>query len=77
MPKRFEEVTRDAIQLPRQRRLALAGVLLELEDAAGDSETDAAWEQEILARIHAINKGTAVGISYEEVMREAQKRLAP
>jgi len=75
MPKPFEEVTWDAIQLPRQQRLALAGVLLELEDASGDSEADAAWEQEILARIHAIDNGTAAGISYEEVMREAQKRL--
>jgi Putative addiction module component len=77
MPKPFEEVTRDAIQLPRQQRLALAGVLLELEDASGDSDADAAWEEEILARIHAIDNGMAVGISYEEVMREAQKRLAP
>jgi hypothetical protein len=77
MSKALEELTRQAIQLPRQQRLALAGFLLELEDDFGDPNADAAWEAELRARIAAVDSGTAVGIPYEEVMREAQKRLAP
>ena len=73
----FEQVTKQAIQLPREQRLALAGFLLELEDTCDDPEVDAAWEQEIRARIQAIDSGTTIGIPYEDVMREAQKRLAP
>jgi len=77
MAKELEEITRDALRLPRQQRLTLAGLLLELEDASGDSDVDAAWDREIRERIEAVDQGTAIGIPYEEVMREAQKRLAP
>jgi hypothetical protein len=77
MPKALEEVTKEAIQLPRQQRLVLAGLLLELDDACADPEGDAAWEQEICARIGAVDAGTAVGISYGDAMRQAQERIAP
>jgi len=43
---------------------------------SGVSEIEAAWEDEILARIQAIDNGTAVGIPYEEVVRAARKRRA-
>jgi hypothetical protein len=77
MPKELTEITRDAIELPRQQRLALAGLLLELEDGGADAQADEAWEQEIQARIKAVDDGTAVGIPYEAAMRQAQARLAP
>ena len=77
MSKAIDELAREALRLPKQQRLALASFLLELEDASEDPNVDAAWEEEIRARIEAVDKGTAVGIPYEEVMREAQKRLAP
>jgi putative addiction module component (TIGR02574 family) len=74
----LEDITREALKLSRQQRLALAGFLLEIDDpAASDPEVEAAWEQEILARIQAIDDGTAAGVPYEEVMRAAQERLAP
>ena len=50
---------------------------LELEEANGNANVDSAWEEEIRSRIQAIDNGTALGIPYEEVMCEAQKRLAP
>jgi hypothetical protein len=69
MSKALEEITKEAIQLPKQQRLALAGFLLALDDRGDNSEAEEAWEQEILARIQAVDDGTAIGISYEEVMR--------
>jgi hypothetical protein len=90
MSKALEEITKEAIQLSRQQRLALARFLLELDergpqpgspagvfDYSEDLEVESAWEQEILARIQAVDDGTAIGISYEDVMREVQKCLAP
>ncbi len=77
MPKALEEIAKEAILLPRQQRLALAGLLLELDDAGSDPKVDEVWEQEILARIQAVDDGTAKGIPYEDVMREARERLAP
>jgi Putative addiction module component len=35
--------------------------------SSNDPEVEAAWEQEILARIQAIDDGTAAGVCYEEV----------
>ena len=77
MPKLLQEIAQDAMQLPRQQRFALAGLLLDLEDTGADPEADAAWEQEIRARVEAVDNGTAVGIPYEEAMRQAQGRIAP
>lgn len=77
MAKPLEEITREALELPSQQRLALAGFLLEVDGVGGDVEAQAIWEEEIRERIRAIDQGAARGISHEEVMREAQKRLAP
>ena len=75
MSATLEDITRDALRLSRQQRLALAGFLLEVDEAA-DPDTDEAWEREILARIQAIDEGKVVGVSYEEVMRAVNERLS-
>ena len=75
MSKAFEEIAREATQLSRKQRLDLASLLLELNDGAADADVSAEWEQEILARIRAVDEGKAEGISFEAVMREAEDRL--
>lgn len=75
MSKMLEEITKEAFQLPRKQRLALASVLLEFEDRDEDAQAALVWEQEIVARIQAVDDGTAIGVSYEEVMREAESRF--
>jgi putative addiction module component (TIGR02574 family) len=74
MSAALEEVTEKALKLPRQERLALANRLLSAEEGAGSSAIEAAWEEEILARIEAIDNGSAVGVPYEEVLRAARDR---
>ena len=71
----LEEITEKALQLSPQDKLALANRLLsdQLSDA---SEVEAAWDEEILARIEAIDNGTAIGIPFEEVIRATRKRRA-
>ena len=75
MSKVFEEITREVINLPRNERLALASFLLELDERGEESEVRSSWEQELLARIKAIDEGTAIGVPYEEVIRSAQSLL--
>jgi hypothetical protein len=77
MANTLETITQEALQLPRQQRLALAGFLLELDAANGGNEVDSAWEEEIRARIQAVDNGSAVGIPYDDVMEKAGKRLVP
>jgi hypothetical protein len=75
MSKAFDEITKEAIQLPRDQRLELAGLLLELDARSNDSDGQAAWEQEIRARIMAVDEGRAIGVPYDEVMQAAEDRL--
>ena len=77
MPKALEEITKEAMDLPPRQRLALAGFLLESTDTAVDPEAEAAWDSEIRDRIRAIDEGRVTGVAYEEVMRAAERRLAP
>ena len=76
MSAAFEEITEQALKLTRQERLALANRLLSEEQDENASAIEAVWEEEILARIQAIDDGTAVGIPYNEVIRTAQDRRA-
>lgn len=75
MSAALEEIAEKALQLSPQDKLALANRLLsdQLSDA---SEVEAAWDEEILARIEAIDNGTAIGAPFEEVIRAARKRRA-
>ena len=77
MSKALEEITKDAMGLPPRQKLALAGLLLESAEGAGDPEAGAAWDSEIRDRIRAIDEGRVAGVAYEEVMRAAERRLAP
>ena len=76
MSAALEEITEKAFRLSRQERLALANRLLSDGQDGDTPEIEAAWEEEILTRIQAIDDGTAVSIPYEEVMRAARNRRA-
>jgi hypothetical protein len=76
MPKALEELAKAAMDLPPRQRLELASLLLESADAISDPDAEAAWDSEIRDRIRAIDEGRATSVAYEDVMREAQRRLA-
>ena len=75
MTRGLDEITREVKNLPRQERLALVGLLLELDQHEEEAGAESSWEQEIRARIQAVDDGSAIGIPYDEVMRLAQSRL--
>ena len=74
MSAALEEITEQGLRLTRQERLALANRLLSDDDDANASAIEAAWEDEILARIQGIDDGTAVGVAYDEAIRAARNR---
>ncbi len=76
MSAALEEITEKARALSRQERLTLANRLLSDDEDSDAMEIEAAWEEEILARIKAIDDGTAIDIPYEEVIRAARDRRA-
>jgi putative addiction module component len=75
MSKAFEEIAREASQLSREQRLNLASLLLELNEASADADVSVVWEQEILARILAVDENQTEGVPFEAVMRDADGRL--
>jgi predicted GTPase len=75
MSKAFDEIAKEASQLSREQRLDLASMLLELNEDPGEEDVGAVWEEEILARIRAVDENEAEGVSFEAVMRDAESRL--
>ena len=75
MSMALEEVTREAVQLPRHQRLALARILMELDDPGTDADVEGAWDAEIQARVRAVEEGRVQGIPYEQVLTRIDQRL--
>jgi putative addiction module component (TIGR02574 family) len=71
---RIEELTREAIRLPKDQRLALARALLDLEPVGNVAEVEQSWDEEIRARIKAVDEGQVTGIAYEDLRREMNSR---
>ena len=65
------------MDLPPRQRLALASVLLESAEAASDPDAEAAWDSEVRDRIRQMDGGRVTCIAYGDVMRAAERRLAP
>ncbi len=71
MANALDSVSKDALNLPVEQRLVLAGILLESAEAAPDAEASAAWDSEIRARIQALDDGRISGVPYAKVLGEA------
>lgn len=76
MSTALEKVSREAIQLPRHERLALARFLIELDDPSFEENVDQAWEAEISERVRAVVDGRTEGIPYDQVLARIDNTLA-
>ena len=77
MSKAFDEIAKEATQLSREQRFSLANMLLQLNEDPSEGDVAAAWEEEILARIRAVDDNETAGASFKAVMSEAECRLNP
>ncbi|HQF39948.1 MAG TPA: addiction module protein [Opitutaceae bacterium] len=66
---RIEALTREAAALPKTERLELVRVLLDL-DVGAVAEAEEAWDEEIRARVKAVDEGRATSVSLEDLRRE-------
>jgi len=62
--------------LPRQQRVSLARLLIELDDPGRETDAENAWNTEIQARVRAVNEGLVEVIPYEQVLARVDTRLA-
>ena len=57
----ISEITRDCLELPSAQRLKLARILIDVSEPNQDfsPSAQAAWDDEIGARVEAVKNGTA------------------
>ena len=77
MATSIEEIAKEAVELPRHQRLALIRLLLDLDQPGASDETEQAWDEEIRARVRAVDEGRANGVSYEQIKNEMTGRFPP
>ena len=75
MPKALDEITHDAVELPRHERLTLARILLDLDAPGTGEDVDAAWDREIRARLADYDEGRVQAEPYEEVRARMLRRF--
>ena len=70
----IEVLTREAAALPRTERLELVRALLEL-DGSAVAEAEETWDEEIRARVQAVDEGRASSVSLDDLRQEMDGRL--
>jgi putative addiction module component (TIGR02574 family) len=73
----LEEITKEVVELPRRQRLALVRLLLDLDQPATTDDIEQVWDEEIRARVKAVDEGRANGIPYEEIKNDMAGRFPP
>ncbi len=75
MTQEAHELLQKALALPENERAELAGNLIASLDATVDQDADAAWQQEIVHRLHDVQSGKVKTISWEEVQQKGHTLL--
>ena len=69
MKRNANDLLREALELPPEARAALAGSLISSLDTDVDEGAEAAWETEILHRLHEIDSGKVKLVPWAEARR--------
>lgn len=75
MAASIQEITKEVVELPRHQRLALVRLLLDLDQPGPSDEIEHVWDEEIRARVKAVDEGRANGIPYEQIKKEMAGRF--
>jgi putative addiction module component (TIGR02574 family) len=69
MEQNISEILKTVLKLPAEQRAFLAGSLLESLEETLDSETEAAWEVEVLRRVEELDTGAVAPVPWAEARR--------
>lgn len=75
MTQEARELLQKALALPDNERAELAGNLISSLDATVDPDVDAAWQAEVMRRLHEVQSGKAGTIPWEEVQQKGRTLL--
>ncbi len=75
MTQEAHELLQKALALPDKERAELAGNLISSLDATVDPDADAAWQEEIVHRLHEVQSGKLETIPWEKVQQKGRTLL--
>jgi putative addiction module component (TIGR02574 family) len=76
MTQRAETVLKEALKLPEQERTEIASALLESLGPEPEADVEAAWRQEVAARVAALETESVKMTSWEEIRDGFLSRLS-
>lgn len=76
MKRQAETVLQEALALAEQERAEIAGVLLESLEPEPEAEIEAAWRQEVAARVAALDAGEVETTPWAEIRDAFLARLS-
>lgn len=76
MRRHAETVLREALTLPEQERVEIAGALLESLGPEPEADVEAAWRQEVAARVAALDAGEVTTTPWGEIRDRFLARLS-
>jgi putative addiction module component (TIGR02574 family) len=75
MTQEAHELLQKALALPDKERAELAGNLISSLDATVDQDVDAAWQEEVVRRLHDVQSGNVDTVPWEEVRQRGRTLL--
>jgi putative addiction module component (TIGR02574 family) len=60
----IEKITQEVVELSCRERLTLLRLLLDLDQPSKGEDIEKTWDQEIRARVNAVDEGRATGIPW-------------
>jgi len=80
MSPTIENLTTELIRLPKTERLEIVRFLLFLDSysvkkAEKNLNIDSIWDNEIADRVRAVDEGTAIGLDFDDVMSDIERRF--
>lgn len=75
MERSADAVLRQALSLPEADRADIAGALLQSLEPAEESDIEAAWREEVAARVAALDAGEVETIPWEDLRDRLVARL--
>ena len=76
MTRHADTVLREALSLPEQERAEIAGALLESLEPEPETDVEAAWRQEVAARVAALAAGEVEMTPWEDIRDRFLARLS-
>ena len=75
MMQEAQELLKKALALPDKERADLAGSLIDSLDDTVDENAEAAWQEEVVRRLHEVRSGKVKTTSWNDVRQKGRTLL--